>query len=50
VYVLRGTFTRGRERSREPQSIMTEIQDYGTKVLKKLRLDKTWIAFGMAVI
>jgi hypothetical protein len=29
---------------------MTEIQDYGTKVLKKLRLDKTWIAFGMAVI
>jgi tRNA-2-methylthio-N6-dimethylallyladenosine synthase len=30
-------FTRGRERNREPQSIMTEIQDFGTKVLRKLR-------------
>jgi tRNA-2-methylthio-N6-dimethylallyladenosine synthase len=50
VYVLRGPFTRGRERSREPQSIMKEIQDYG-KVLKKLRfgqnVDSLWYGGGL---
>jgi tRNA-2-methylthio-N6-dimethylallyladenosine synthase len=36
VYVLCCTFTRGRERSRT-KSIIAEIQDFGTKVLRKLR-------------
>jgi tRNA-2-methylthio-N6-dimethylallyladenosine synthase len=35
------SFTRGRERSREPQSIMKEIQDLWTKASKKSHfLDK----------
>jgi tRNA-2-methylthio-N6-dimethylallyladenosine synthase len=34
VYVLCGPFTRGRERSREPQSIM-KFRIYGTKASKK---------------
>jgi tRNA-2-methylthio-N6-dimethylallyladenosine synthase len=38
MYVLCGPFTRGRERSREPQSIMKEIQDLWDKGFKEITL------------